>query len=134
LILPGAWAAFLLLASPDIGARITASAVGAEAFQGPLDGAWVIRDAAGRPLYFIQFADPVPGHGDLQAAWRDPAQSSPGGVGPVTAISLKGHSLTLVFTPRGGSVSVTLTQAGKDHWTGLIERRGRQITASLSRP
>jgi hypothetical protein len=123
-----------MAAASDIDARIAASAAAAEAFQGPLDGAWVIKDATGQPLYFIQISDPVPGHGDLQAAWRDPVESGPAGVGPVAAIALKGRSLTLEFTPRGGPVSVTLTRAGKDHWTGLIERQGRQTAASFNRP
>lgn len=36
---------------------------------GPLDGAWIVTDAAGRPLYALVLSDPA--SGPLEGAWRD---------------------------------------------------------------
>ncbi len=42
----------------------------AEEDAGPLDGAWTLSDAAGRPLYALVLADPAPS-GMIEGAWRD---------------------------------------------------------------
>ena len=42
----------------------------AEEDAGPLDGAWMVSDAAGGPLYALVLSDPAPS-GMIEGAWRD---------------------------------------------------------------
>lgn len=132
----GAWAALVLLAAtPQIDARIAASAAAAEALHGPLDGGWVLNDARGQTLYLFQIADPVPGEGALEAAWRDPAGvGGDAAPGAVASILLTGGRLILRFAAAGEPVSVILAADGRDAWTGHVERRGRRTAVTLRRP
>jgi hypothetical protein len=110
----------------DLGARITASANAAEAFQGPLDGAWRLTNARGRTLYFIQIVDPVAGH-PVEAVWRDRS----GRVRPIDQAAWTGETLVLRFRDRE-SVRVVLRKAG-GHWRGSIDRGGRRRAVILRR-
>ena len=134
-MLAGVWASLLLLAGgSDIDSRIAASAAAAQALHGPLDGTWALRDNQGRSLYVIQIVDPVPGQGDLQAAWGDPsATDRESDLGVVNGIRREGPRLVLTFAPPDGPVSVTLEEGGGDRWTGRMERRGALISVSLTR-
>ena len=107
----------------DLGHRIAASAKAAESLQGPLDGAWVLTDAGGRTLYFIQMVDPVTGRG-LEAAWRDQG----GHVGPVTHVRRSGDHLVLRFK----GVRVTLTKSG-GRWSGALVSGAQRRVVTLRR-
>ena len=123
-------AAVLCLAQPaaaqtlDLGARITASAMAAEALQGPLDGPWRLTDKAGRTLYFIEIVDPVGGRG-LAAVWRD----SKGASGVVARIRRARARLMLAFNCT--RVSLGQTKAG---WRGVLSKAGQNRRVSLLRP
>ncbi len=134
-MLAGAWASLLLLAgASDIDSRIAASAAAAQALYGPLDGTWALRDSQGRLRYVIQIVDPVPGQGDLQAAWRDPSAADRGSdLGVVDSIRREGLRLVLTFARPDGPVSLTLAEGGGERWTGRMERQGRPISVSLTR-
>jgi hypothetical protein len=117
-------AAALLAAAPapDVGARIRDSEQAAQALQGPLDGAWVLTDAAGRNLYLFQLVDPV-GGGPLQGAWRDPSGHAPhGDMGVFTDLRREGDRLIIALPPHGdapGAV-IRLRRDGRGLWRGRM--------------
>jgi hypothetical protein len=107
----------------------------AQALQGPLDGRWTLYDAGGRALYAIQIVDPAGGGGPLQAAWRDPRDSSPlGALGVVSDIARTGGALRLSFTGRGGLINTLLLwrdpHAG---WSGRMVEGGKAMRVTLRR-
>jgi hypothetical protein len=63
--------------------RIADSAAAAQALQGPFDGAWTLRDRAGRVVFTFQMSDPPGSAGPAQGAWRDEA----GGMGSAEFIA-----------------------------------------------
>jgi hypothetical protein len=117
---------------PDLGGRIAASAAAAQAWQGPLDGAWTLYDARRRPVLSLEITDPA-GGGPLEGAWRaaDPATSS----GFVEAIERRGARLTLRLAPEAGGPAtlVTLRRRGSRSWRGWIMRDGVRRPATLER-
>lgn len=107
--------------SPNVDARIAASAAAAQALQGSLDGTWVLADHKGRPLYVFQIVEPP--SGGLEAAWRAPGAT--GALGLVDAIDRRRDRLTLAFTPSGVAANVKLQWRG-GAWRGVL-RRGDEI-------
>jgi len=132
---PAMFAALVMLASAaaagedEVGARIARSASAAEAFQGPLDGTWTLRDLRGRALYVFQIADPVGGEGSLQVAWRNHANA----LGPVTRARRGAQSLSLDFTVDGRRVRVALRGDGRRGWRGELTQGGTVHPVSLRR-
>ena len=113
-------AALLLSPTPPadpLGARIAESAQAAQTRQGPLDGAWDLRDAKGRKVLILNIVDPA-GGGPLAAAWREPGEG--GASGYVDAIERTAGGLTFVFTRPGAAeatrVRLQTTRGGADGW------------------
>lgn len=77
---------------------------------GPLDGAWIVTDAAGRPLYALVLSDPA--SGPLEGAWRDlTAPEGAAASGLFTAASREGSLARLWFAD--GRV-LAVSYAGSD--------------------
>ena len=69
----------------------------AEEDAGPLDGEWIVSDAAGRPIYALVLADPAPS-GVIEGAWRDlTAPEGAAASGVFTASSREGGQVELWF-------------------------------------
>lgn len=129
--------AALLSAAPspsraDVGPRIAAAVVAEQRLLGPLDGAWALRDAAGRPLYRFEIADPAGGLGPLTGAWRDGRGGA--GAGFIARIWRTGRTLRLEFTP-GGRLPVTLRLMGRSPgaWRGWMIEDGARRPVVLRR-
>jgi hypothetical protein len=114
--------AALLAGSPppdltDTGARIGSAMAAEQSLQGPLDGGWTLRDAAGAPLYRFELADPAGGRGPLTGAWRDMA----GGAGVIADARRHGRTLRLDIAPPGGPATIVrLTEATPGSWRGQL--------------
>jgi len=103
--------------SPDTGARIGAAMAAEQSLQGPLDGGWTLRDAAGRPLYGFELADPAGGQGPLTGAWRDPG----GAAGVIIDARRDGRRLRIAFATAGGRpTALRLTERSPGLWTGRM--------------
>lgn len=99
---------------------VASAEIRADQMAGPLDGAWRIRDAAGRTLYDLVLMDA--GFGPVEGGWRGPGRPGSGG-----AVS-DGRTLTL----EGGGV-ITLERAGAG-WNGHLTEGGQTRPVTLSRP
>jgi hypothetical protein len=110
-----------LSSPPLMDARIQESAEAAQALQGPLDGAWVLRDSAGRSLIVFQLADPASG-GAVGGAWRDAHDPS---AGPAMVTAIRRTTSTLLMTFSAPAESLTLRALAPGRW------RGRLTGASL---
>jgi hypothetical protein len=92
-----------------------------EARQGPLDGRWALNDPDGKGLYMIQLADPGPGRGPVEGAWRDLArEGAVGSSGFLTSAERAGQDLVLKFQEDQLCV-VTLTLGADGRWTGRLQ-------------
>ena len=109
-------------APTDVGSRIRASAEAAQSLQGPLDGGWTLRDAAGRPIYVFQMSEPPGGAGRLEAAWRNPRIPAAGAAGVVADARRNGRELRLTFVPKEGGprTAVTLRRDIHGGWRGRM--------------
>ncbi len=106
---PAALAALaMVLAADPLTTRIGEANSAAQALQGPLDGAWTLRDAAGRVLYVFQMSDPPGSRCPTHGAWRDGS----GGSGHADfaligqrrlRIRIEGATLATTFAKRGGA-------------------------------
>jgi hypothetical protein len=118
--------------TPDnvIDARVRASAEAAQGYQGQLDGAWTLTDAAGRPIYDFQLVERAGGRGELQGVFRDlRAAATPGDIGFVDSLERNGAQLNLSFHPAAGgaAVSVALSGGADGDWAGDL-REGAAVT------
>ncbi|MFZ5670261.1 MAG: hypothetical protein ACOY4K_12265 [Pseudomonadota bacterium] len=116
----------------DLGyeARIRGSAQAAQGLQGPLDGGWTVRTAAGVPLMTLQLVDRGQGYGALEGAWRDLA-TPVARVGLIDSLDRQPVVLTIRITPAGRPTRVlTLTPTSDGGWTGdLLDEAGvRPVT------
>ena len=131
----GQLAALLLSAAPPadpVGARIAASAEAAQALQGPLDGAWALRDRRGRTLWMLQIVDPV-GGGPPAAAWREPRNG--GASGSVDQIERDAGGLTLFFARPGPAKPIRIRlKTVRGVIVGWISERGRRASRIWSGP
>jgi len=132
-ILIGALAALLIAPPPpdvaDVGPRVAAAMAAAQNLQGPLDGSWLLRDAAGHPLYRFEIVDPAGGRGPLIGAWQDLRDGAHGvDTGFIATLRRGGQSLQLEFSSDGGrSTTLRLTRRSPGVWSGrLIEGGGAQ--------
>ncbi|MHB8531059.1 MAG: hypothetical protein ACYC8V_16300 [Caulobacteraceae bacterium] len=98
----------------DVGARIREGRAAAESFQGPLDGRWVLRDAAGQTMFFLELSDPT-GGGRLGGAWR----SRSGDPAPLEA-ERRGKRLEIRFA----ALSLHLHRRDQNRWSGFLEHKG----------
>jgi hypothetical protein len=106
--------------------RMAESAAAAQAFQGPLDGGWTLRDMRGRVLYRLQIADPPQAAAPAQGAWRAPET---GALGALDSIARSGDQTTIVFRPEpdGRRVRIKLIRRRVGDWRGwMTSSRGRQ--------
>jgi hypothetical protein len=124
--------AALALAAPapdsaaDVGARIAASAVQAQRLQGPLDGAWVLRDDRGRPLMRLEIVDSPQGAAAPTGAWSLADGSAMGSIERVQATR---ERLTVDISP--GDQLVLRREPGR--WRGHLTRDGRIVFVTLAR-
>jgi hypothetical protein len=92
-----------------------------EARQGDLDGRWTLTDVDGKALYIFQLADPGPGRGPVEGAWRDLGRTDGARTsGFIDAAARSGRSLTVNFQD-AGPCTVTLTEGADGRWTGQIK-------------
>lgn len=99
---------------------------------GPLDGAWVVEDADGQPLYALVLADPAP-DGGVEGAWRaltGPEAARPSGV--IATAVREGDSLTASFLLPGQAEPARLRlQPAGQGWRGRLtapDGDSRQVT------
>ena len=117
--------------SPDVGARVAAAMTAEQSLQGPLDGAWLVHDAGGRPLYRLQIVDPAGGQGPLTGAWRDARGEA---AGFIARIRRTARILRLEFPPAGDQViTLHLKERSPDVWSGLIIKDGVRRAVVLRR-
>ena len=133
-ILIGALAALLTAPPPpgaaDVGPRVAAAMAAAQNLQGPLDGSWLLRDSAGRPLYRFEIVDPAGGRGPLTGAWRDARGS---GAGFIATMRRGGQSLQLEFAPGDGRATLRLTIQSPEVWIGRLIEGGAGRSVVLRR-
>lgn len=91
---------------------------------GPLDGRWLLKDAAGRTLMTVSLMDQGE-TGPLDGAYR--IADAAAEVGPLTA-ERTGDALTMALA--GGRLSLSRVGSG---WTGTLTQDGRERTVSLMR-
>jgi hypothetical protein len=104
-----------------------------EARQGPLDGRWALNDADGKTLYMIQFADPGPGRGPVEGAWRDVVrQGAVGASGFLDSADRSGQALVLKFESDQPCV-VTLTLGADGRWSGTLRTGERSRPVVMTR-
>ena len=97
--------------------------------QGPLAGAWILRDAQGHPVCTLQISDPVDGRAG--GAWRDVATNDPG---VIDGGSRGGGLVHLKLTLHGQERAwLTLRPAGPAIWRGQMIAGGRGVPVTLSR-
>lgn len=102
--------------------------------QGPLEGAWRLMGADGKPLFGFQLAD-LP-RGGVEGAWRDlRRQSALGGSGFIAEIYRDEDSLRMGFYERDGegATEIVLTPSGPGEWTGNLWDDGRKIAVTMKR-
>lgn len=88
---------------------VESARLAAEARLGPLDGAWVLTDADGKPLYDLILTDPAPS-GLVEGAWRaHAAPDGPAGSGVMADARRDGDAVLLFFYPPGATEPSTLT-------------------------
>jgi hypothetical protein len=95
--------------------RLKAAQASAQAFQGPLDGAWTLADGKGAELYVLQLVDK--GRADpVEGAWREAAgDEAARNRGLIDEVKTEGDTLNLRFAER----SVTLKLSGAV-WRGEL--------------
>lgn len=122
--------------SDQLDMRIRGASAMAQSLQGPMDGAWSLRDDQGAPLYTFQLADPAnnPG-GVVEGAWRD-LRDGQGGAGLISSIERSPGRLHASFTPGGAAASVDLVQGADGAWTGQLAQDGavRQVRMIRTEP
>ena len=122
-------AAALAAGAPDLGERLGEAAAAEQALRGPLEGAWTLRDARGRPIYALQIADPV--DGPLGGAWRDMAT---GDLGLIDGGSRGGGLVHLKLTLHTEERAwLTLRPADPGPWRGRMIAGRRSVPVTLAR-
>ena len=101
-----------------------------QSLQGPLDGTWILKDAAGAGLYRVQLVDPGFSGGRLEGAWSDlKTGPAPDASGFFSGVAREGARLSLQFTRAGdGLVVVELDPRPAGGWMGELR------AASAGRP
>ena len=115
----------------DLATRMRESAAAAQALQGPLDGAWTLCDAHGRPLFVLQITDPAGGAGPPEGAWRRSGASAAAGL--IDAIARRGDRLVIRLAGDGEVARVRLRRRGDGSWSGKANENGHDIPVALRR-
>jgi hypothetical protein len=108
--------------------RLRASAEAAEAFQGPLDGSWVLSLEGQGDRYALELTDTGTA---LEGAWRDLRRpGDPAASGVIDQLKRTPAGLDIRFTPVGEPpVEVTL----RPDLHGHLRQDGRREAAAMSR-
>lgn len=108
--------------------RIKAAQASAQAFQGPLDGAWTLADAKGVELYVLQLTDK--GRADpVEGAWREATGDEKiRKRGLIDEVKADGSTLNLRFAERTAS----LKRRGKV-WRGQLATATGPMPVTLVR-
>jgi hypothetical protein len=102
--------------------------------QGPLEGAWRLLAADGKPLFGFQLAD-LP-RGGVEGAWRDLRRPSAlGGSGFIAVIYRDEDSLRMNFYEREGQgpTEIVLIPTGSGQWTGNLWDDSRKVPVTMQR-
>ncbi len=102
--------------------------------QGPLEGAWRLLTADGKPLFSFQLAD-LP-RGGVEGAWRDlRRQSALGGSGFIAEIYRDEDGLRMSFYERDGegATEIVLTPSGPGQWSGNLWDDNRKVPVTMKR-
>lgn len=110
--------------------RIADSAAAAQGLQGPLDGAWTLRDHAGAVLFVFQMSDPPGSGGPVEGAWRDGA----GRIGTAEFIA-DGRRRLRIVVEGAGATNLVLVERSGGGWRGALPGRGVvTLTRGLATP
>lgn len=100
-----------------------------QSLQGPLDGTWLLKDAAGAGLYRVQLVDPGFADAPLEGVWSDlRVDGAPDASGFFTGVMREGARLTLRFArPDSGAMVATLNLRPDRAYAGELRasRTGR---------
>jgi hypothetical protein len=115
----------------DVGPRLRASAEAAQRLQGPLDGAWTLRDRRGRRLFALQITDPA-GGGPLAGAWRTLGSAPAAGL--LDKIDHDDGDLLIAFSLEAGDpITLRLRRRATNLWLGSLQTRGTTRSVRLGR-
>ncbi len=106
--------------------RIRGSAAASQGLQGPLDGGWTVRTAAGAPVLSLQLVDRGTGYGQLEGAWRS-LDTPVSKVGLIDSLDRQPVILTIRITRAPGrpTAVLSLTPSSDGSWSGeLMDDRG----------
>lgn len=108
--------------------RVKAAQASAQAFQGPLDGAWTLADAKGAELYVLQLADK--GRADpVEGAWREATgDETIRKRGLIDEVKAEGDTLNLRFADRTASLKLSGTV-----WRGQLATASGPLPVTLVR-
>ncbi len=105
--------------------RVAQANAAAQALQGPLDGAWTLRDRREREVYALRMTDPPNGPGAGVGAWRD----IQGRLGALTFTRLGARAVAIDF----GEGPVRFARGADGVWRGAARGLGRvTLTRSLA--
>jgi hypothetical protein len=112
-------------------ATVLGGAAIAQQRQGPLDGAWRLADAAGRPLYDVQLADTGESLA-AEGAWRAIGGGRRSGF---MLVGREAGRTTLRFFEPGGSspILIELEPLSDGSWRGRLVRDGTSAPVTLRR-
>ena len=111
-----------------------------QSLQGPLDGTWILKDAAGTGLYRFQLVDPGFGGGRIEGAWSDLHAGPASASGFFTEVVRDGTKLTLQFNEPGlGLVAAALDVRPGGGFAGDLTsaeagRESKRSAVTLVRP
>ena len=106
--------------------RLRSSMASAQAFQGPLDGGWMLQ-AAGRDLFALQLVDRA---GRVEGAWRDLRRADALDAWGFIDLVERGDG-DLRF--RLGDRAVTLRSGVEGRWSGELIESGVKLPVTLRR-
>ncbi|MEJ0067197.1 MAG: hypothetical protein WDM85_18790 [Caulobacteraceae bacterium] len=117
-----------------VDARVGGSFNAAESFQGPLDGAWTLVSASGKPLLAFQLVDRPGGQGPLEGVWRDLRHPAvPGDIGFIDGLARGAGTLAITLNPRAATVTISLHADPTGGWTGSMRENGSDAPVRLRR-
>ncbi len=133
LLAPGA--ALAQIIDDGVGERVHASALAAESYQGPLDGAWTLVSASGNALYAFQLVDKPGGDSPLEGVWRDLRRPpTPGDINAIDSLIRGSGGLTVSFVAAPGqTVTIELKPDAFGAWSGDLRQAGAVLPVKMRR-
>jgi len=116
----------------NLSTRLRQSAAAAQALQGPLDGAWTLRDRGQRALYRVQITDPGGGR-PLSAVWRTAGPGPAAGAALEIARGRRGLWITLPADPERPAVVLRLRRRAPGPWVGRLTQGRESQRVTLAR-